>query len=129
MALLQRTPEIKGRREFERALDGWNIDQSAGVTVVLEPGPAASFRLVGIDRKGLVIASTRVRDMIDAATQRSSAPTIDDVESERRMHFDRRMQGRRQVPRLVAHSSNEFARPAGRAKRNATSAAGDYMAV
>src|SRR5664280_3033002 len=67
--------------------------------------------------------------MIDATTQRPSAPTIDDIESKRCMHLDRRMQGRRQVPRLVAHASHEFARPAGRAERYATSGASDDVAA
>src|SRR5271169_6251189 len=120
---LLRTPEIEGGRKFEGTLDRWNVDQAAGVAVVLEPGAAPGFRLVGIDRKCFVIAPTRMRDMINAAAQRSPAPAIDDVESERCVHLERRMQSRRQIPRLVAHAGDEFAWPAGRVKRNAASVA------
>ena len=90
---------------------------------------AAGFRLVGIDRKGLVVAPARVRDIVDATAQGSPAPAIDNVEGERRMDVDRRMQRRRQVPGLVAHAGDEFALPAGRAERHAASVAGDDVAA
>ena len=61
------------------------IDQPGGVAVILEAGPAARLRLVGVDRECLVVASARMRDMINAAAQRSPAPGIDDVEGQRRM--------------------------------------------
>jgi hypothetical protein len=44
---------------FER----W-LENAAGETERLETGEPASFRFVGIDRKGHVIAASGVRDMI-----------------------------------------------------------------
>src|ERR1022692_3852324 len=68
-----------------------------------------------------------MRYMIDAPAQRPPAPAIDDVEGKWRIHFDLRMQGRRQIPCLVAHAGDEFANPAGRTQRYAATVAGNDM--
>ena len=55
------------------------------MAVVLEAGEAAGLGFIGIDREGLVIASARMGDVIDAAAQRALAPAVDNVEGQRRL--------------------------------------------
>src|SRR5260370_1721400 len=130
MIFLARTPQIEGDRKLERGPERWNIDRAAGRDSLLEAAAAARFRLVGVDRKGLIIASAGVRHVVDAAAQGARVPGVDDVESQRRMHTDGRLQGRRQIPGFEAHAGDEFAGPAGRCEWHAPAVAGyDVMAL
>src|SRR5260370_41732468 len=98
MIFLARTPQIEGDRKLERGPERWNIDRAAGMAMILEAAAAARFRLVGVDRKGLIIASAGVRHVVDAAAQGAPVPGVDDVESQRHIYADGRMQGQRKIP-------------------------------
>ena len=110
-----------------RSSGGIVIDQPGRVAVILKAGAPTCFRLVGIHREGLVVASAGMRHVIDAAAERAPAPGIEDVEGQRRMHVDGRVQGGRQLPGLEAHAGDELARPAGGGQRHAPSIAGHDM--
>src|SRR5262245_38261593 len=89
---LSRTPQIEGHGIFARRLLGRNDVISGRVAQALEARQAARLCFIGIDRKGLIVAATGMRDVVDAATQRAATPAIIDVEGERRLHSDGRMQ-------------------------------------
>src|SRR5262245_41901938 len=109
-----RPPQIERRWVFDAALFGRNlIDEPGRVAVILEPGAPSRFRLVGVHRKGLVVASAGMRHVIDTAPERPAAPGIDDIQGERRVDIKGRMQGGRQLPGFEPHAGDELARPPG----------------
>src|SRR3984885_8724987 len=85
-AFLGRAPQIERSWIFERDFERRSVDHPAGMAVILEAGAPAPFGLIGIDRKGLVIAPTWMRHVIDAATERAPVPGVDDVESQWRVN-------------------------------------------
>src|SRR5262245_42863036 len=105
---LSRTPQIEGHGIFERGLLGRNGARAGSVAQALEAGKAARLCLIGIDRKGLIVATTRMRHMIDAAAKRATTPAIIDVKRERRLHSNIRMQRGREPPRLEADTRDIF---------------------
>src|SRR5690348_2163945 len=125
---LSRTPQIEGHGIFERRLLGLDNVRAGRVAETLEPGESARLCFVGIDRKGLVVATTGMRDMVDAATQRATTPAIIDVEGERRLHGDGGMQRGCEPPRLEADASDILARAPGRSERHPAAIASDNMA-
>src|SRR5689334_7996818 len=66
----------------------------------------SSFGFERVDGTRLVVATTRMRDMVDAARDASACPTIDEIECERRMHLDVRMQAARRLPSAEAHAAH-----------------------
>src|SRR5258705_3153528 len=125
---LSRPAEVEGHGILEQRLLGGNDVMSRGVGQALEPGEASPLCLVGIDRKGIVAATDGMRDVVDTAAKRATAPAIIDIEGERRLHLDGRMQRRRQLPRLEADAGNILPRASGRGERNPAAIAGDDMA-
>src|SRR4030095_6591529 len=79
------------------------------VTMRPEARHTARFRFVRIDRKRIVVAAAGARDVIGAAAQRARRAGVDEIEHERRLHADRRMQRRGWMPRPEAHTGDEFA--------------------
>jgi hypothetical protein len=53
------------------------------VTLGPEPADAPALGLEGIDRKCIVISSTRMGDMIGATTDGTVIPGIDNIENQR----------------------------------------------
>src|SRR6266496_357167 len=90
---------------------------------------AARFRLVGVDGERVVVAATRMRDVIRAASQRTRRPRVDEIEYERRLDADRRMQCGRWAPRAKAHTGDVLARNAGRCERQRATIACDAVAL
>src|SRR6478735_4422356 len=74
------TPEIKRHREFRRRAFGAQRIASRRMAPRLEPRQASRLRLVAVDRKRVVVAPTRVGDMVDAAADRPIRPCIIDIE-------------------------------------------------
>ena len=98
-----------GRRCRIRRLIG-ELHLARRVAVRPESSVAARFGFVGVYRKGVVVAATGMRDVVSATAQRTRGPCIDEIENERRLHTDRRMQRRRWIPRTKAHAGDIFAR-------------------
>ena len=88
-----RVSEIERQRIFDRAFERGQARESArSMAMILESRAPASLRLVGIHRKSVIAAPARMRHMVDAAAERTVAPGVDDVEGERRVGVDGRMQ-------------------------------------
>ena len=72
----------------------------------LEAGQPPRLRLVGVDREGVVAAPAGMRDMVDAAADRAARPAVVDVEDQRRVDRQRRVQARRRLPGLEADAGD-----------------------
>src|ERR1700722_1421814 len=107
------SPQIQCHGKFAARLIGWNRDMAASVAVILEPRQPARLRFIGIDRERIIVAPARMRYMIDAAAERAPAPAIENIESQRRMHRDGRVQARGRLPGLEADGGDPFAAAGG----------------
>src|SRR6266700_2995368 len=72
-----------GRREVHR---------TGCVADLEEASQAAAFGLIGVHGQSVVVATAWMRDVIGTTSDRASVPTIHDVEDERRVHADGRLQ-------------------------------------
>src|SRR5579871_3021285 len=97
------------------------------MAMVLEAREASSLRLIGVDRKGLVVAAARMAHVIDTTAEGKMVPPVDDIEGQRRMCCDVGMKARRRLPSLEAHAGHRFAVPSRRGERYATVVAGHRM--
>ena len=92
----------------------------------------ASAAPLGLERVGGRRARGRARpDWRRGTCSRAierPVPGVDDVEHQRRVHADRRVQRRRRLPGAEAHARDELARRARRVQRHAPPAAGDDVA-
>src|SRR5262249_22624759 len=120
---LDRTAQVERRGIFHRALLRRHAEEARGVAVGLEAREAARFGFVGINRKCLVVAPAGMRHVIDAAAERATVPAVDDVEGERRVHVDGRMQRRGKLPCLEGEAGEVFAASPGWRQRNAAAVA------
>src|SRR5215472_13489028 len=125
---MSRTPQVESHRIFERPLFRGQAEQSRRMAEILETRQAPGLRFIRVDRQGLVVASAGMGNVVDAASERAAAPAIENVEGERGVDIDGRVQRRRQLPRLEAHAGDVLAGPAGWRQRNEPSVAGDGMA-
>src|SRR6266851_5804496 len=126
---MSRTPEVESHGILDRAFVPTVIEKSRRVTMVLEARQAPRLCLVGVDREGLVIATAGMDDVVDAAAERTGAPLVENVEGERGVGVDGRLQRPRQLPGLEADACDIFAGTAGGGQRNAASVAGDGVAA
>src|SRR5262245_5140010 len=126
---MSRTPQVESHRVFERTFFRRQVEQSRRMAEILEARQAPRLRFIRIDRQGLVVAPARMGNVIDAAAERAAAPAIENVEGERGVDVDGRVQRRRQLPRLEAYAGDVFAGPAGWRQRNEPSVAADGMAA
>src|SRR5690242_16476834 len=90
-----------------------------------EPRRAAGLGLVGVDRKGIVTPSARMRHVIRAAADRAGLPKIDKIEHQRRVDGDRRMQARGRMPGTIAHRRHKLTDAARWMQRQSAAVAGD----
>ena len=65
--------------------------------------------------------------MVGAAANRALAPGVHNIEHQRRLHADRRMQRRRRMPGAKAHARDKLTRHAGGMQRQRAAIAGDQM--
>src|SRR3954469_17790618 len=107
--MAKRCPQVEGQGKFEAAFLTRRIDLAGGVAVVLKPRQPPRLRLVGIDWFCLVGASAWMGDMVDAAADRAAIPGVDQIEGQRRMHRNGRMQARSRLPRLEADTGDRLA--------------------
>src|SRR6516165_12398564 len=97
---MSRTPQVESHRIFERPLFAGQAEQSRRMAEIFEARQAPRLRFIRVDRQGLVVASARMGNVVEAAPERAAAPAIENVEGERGVDVDGRMQRRRQLPRL-----------------------------
>ena len=86
-----------------------DVQCSGRVADAEEARKAAAFGLEGVDREGLVVAAAGVHHVVLAAAETALHPAVDEVEDERRVHADRRVQRRGRLPGAVAHAGDELA--------------------
>src|ERR1700720_2082050 len=110
---MSRTPQVESHRIFERPLFAGQAEQSRRMAEILEARQAPRLRFIRVDRQGLVVASARMGNVVDAAPQRAPTPAIENVEGERGVDVDGRMQRRRHLPGLETYAGDVFAGPAG----------------
>jgi hypothetical protein len=65
----ERCPQVEGQGEFNCALIVGRFDFAGGMAMILKAGEPPRLRLIRIDRLGVVVASTGMRDMVDATTE------------------------------------------------------------
>ena len=67
------------------------------------------FRFIGVDRKGIVVASSGMRHVIGATSQCAFVAKIHDVKDQRCMNRNSGMQTARRLPRSIADATHELA--------------------
>ena len=85
---MSRTPQVESHRIFERPLFAGQAEQSRRMAEILEARQAPRLRFIRVDRQGLVVASARMGNVVDAAPERAAAPAIENVEGERGVDVD-----------------------------------------
>jgi hypothetical protein len=58
----------------------------------LEPGKTPGFGFVAVDGEGVIVPPARMGDVVDASTNRATGPVVIDVECQRRIDRQDRMQ-------------------------------------
>src|SRR5271166_1397313 len=99
------------------------------MTHAKETRQTPALRLVGIDREYLVAQAAGVRDVILTAACGTAHPSIQQVERQRRMNADRRVQRGRRLPGPVTHRTDELADAARGPQRDPAAIAGYGIAV
>ena len=125
---VDRRPQVERQREVRVALLGRVAHRTGRVADVEEPRQAPAFRLVRVDRKDVEVPSSGMRDVVDAAAHRALVPCVQDVEHQRRVHRNRRMQAARRLPCPIAHAGDELADRSRGMQRHAPAVARDDVA-
>src|SRR6266498_2587640 len=121
-------PQIEGERKLAVSL-GWREIYWAGCVADFEEArEAAAFRFEGVDGERFVVAAARMGDVIGATAQGTVVPPVHDVEQERRVGGDGRVQALGWCPGAEADTSDVFATGAGGMERQGTAVARDEVA-
>src|SRR5690349_14524455 len=72
-------------------------------------GEAARLRFVAVDWKGVVAAPAGMGHMILAASKGTAVPGVVEIEHQRGVHTDGRLQTFRRLPRAITHTGNTLA--------------------
>src|SRR5579859_19816 len=105
-ALVSRETQIQGRREVPVIFGLRRVVSADPMAEGHETRQAPPFRLVGIDRIDFVIAPAGMGDVIGAAADRALVPAIDQIEHQRRLHADGRMQAGSRAPGAEPHAGH-----------------------
>src|ERR1700691_2237490 len=128
-SMRERRPQVESQGEFHCAILWRRVDPARRVAVILKPGEPARLGLVGIDGFGVIGAPAGMGDMVDAAAQRAVVPTVDQIERQRRMDGNGRVQAGCRLPRLEADGRDCLTRAAGWRHRHPPAVAGDDVAA
>ena len=90
-----------------------------------EAGDAPPLCLERVRRQPLVREAARVGDVVRAAGDRAAGPGVDQIEDQRHVHADGRVQRRRRLPGAIAHAGHGLAGRAGGVQGDAPAIAGD----
>ena len=83
-------------------------ERSSCEPVTEKPGKATALRLEAVHRERVIAAPPGVGYVIDASTERAVAPGVDEVEDERSVNSDGRMEALGWLPRPVADRGYVF---------------------
>ncbi len=89
---------------------------------------AAAFGFVGVDGESVVTPSAGMGDVIGAAADTAPGPVVDNVEDERRVNADGRMETLGGLPGAIADAGDELAVGAGGMKGEFSAVHGDGVA-
>src|SRR5688572_10289000 len=92
-----------------------------------EPCEPPALGFIRVHRKTLEVAAARMRDVIRTADDCAPRPLIVEIERQRRIDWNRRMQARGWLPRAITNTGDEFAGRAGRREWHATAVARDEV--
>ena len=108
IALLLDLAQIEGKRKLWIDAGLADLHSSRCVTDGEESGQTAALRLEGVYRECRIAAPAGVHDMILTAAETAPHPAVHNVKGKRRVHANRRVEGRWRLPRAVAHSSHKL---------------------
>jgi hypothetical protein len=121
-----RRSSVKGSRVRRRAAG--RARRAGRVADALEAREPAALGFERVDRQRLVVAAAGVHHVIAAAAERAARPGVEQVEGQRRMHADVRVQRRGRLPGAVTHRADELADRPGRPQRHRMAVAGNPVA-
>ena len=131
----QTLPATPAQVERERELAGCRSRRASAARPACgrarRTAPARrALGLVGVHREVVVAAAARMGDVVRAAAERALGPRVDDVEDQRRVHGDGRMQAATAAARRgsARRRTNSPSR-AGRLQRHAPAVAGDDVSA
>src|SRR6202022_1833355 len=110
------------------ALLSWDADLTRCMAEVEESRQTPAFRFVCVDWKDIEVPSAGRGDMGDAPPHRVLVPRIHDVEYQRRLHRNRRMQAARRLPGPVADARDKLSNRSRGMQRHAPTVARDDVA-
>src|SRR5688572_2136762 len=90
-----------------------------------EAGEPSALGFVGVHGEALEVAPARVRDVIGAARDGAARPAVIEVERQRRIDWNRRMQARGRQPCAITNAADELARAPRLPERHAPTVAAD----
>ena len=114
-------------RQASSASRAFDVDLPGGVADRLEPGAAPRLSLGGVHRRVVVGTATRMDHVIGGTAQREPAGPVDDVEVQRRVDVQRRVQRGPRLPGLVTDARDEAAGGTGRGQRDGGAVAGQEV--
>ncbi len=106
-AVGRRRSSVNGKSGFRSSAG--DLHPSRRVADRLEAREPPALGLVRVDGEGLEAPAAGMRDVIRAAAKRPLVPRIDEIECERRVNADGRVQAARRVPRPIANAGDELA--------------------
>src|ERR1700741_3998734 len=113
----ERCSQVESEWKFEAALLARRIDLAGRVAVILEAGEPPRLGFIRIDRFCFIIATARMGAVINAAAERAAIPAVNDVEGQRGVDRNGRMQTGGRRPGLEADAANRLTRAARRGHR------------
>src|SRR6266508_3069890 len=115
-------PQIQREGKLATAFDKVWLHRAGRVAGTKKARVAAALGLVGVHREGGGVASAGVHNVVSAAADTAAVPGVHDVEYERRVDADSRVQATRRLPRTVADAGDIFGVGAGRVQRDCVAA-------
>src|SRR5580692_1007196 len=117
--------QIQSEWQLARRLFGGYRDAARRMAHAEEATATPALRLKGIHREGCITAAAWMHHMILTASQRPFHPRVPQVERQRGMHTDGRMQRIRWLPGAIADAGDKLAGASRRPQRHAPAVAGD----
>src|SRR5205823_766949 len=103
------TPQIERARIILVHLRAERRDLAAAMAEREEAGGAAALGFIGVHGETVEAAAARMGHVPRAAADHAVVPGVDEIEHQRRMHADRRMQARGWLPRPITYAGHELA--------------------
>src|SRR5882724_646018 len=103
-----RSPQVQCERELRARRNIFGLHLARRVTEAKKARQAAALGLIGIHWKRRVVESPRMSDVIGATAYTPVVPGVHNIEHERRVETDGRMEATRWLPSPVTHTRYVF---------------------